>query len=156
MISNIHTIFTAPGTETNIAITATHHTRQSKPYKTNCTSTYPPTKGVFNVESTKYSTKICKQTCMIEFIHKICGCIDPLLVEASFDLNFQNTTFCRIEKSNTERRCAENATMEFGVHGLKTCHCQSECDSLDYKVQNKVMNPSFGLVKRCFASCSSP
>ena len=67
--------FTAPGTETNIAITATHHTRQTEPYKTNCTSTYPPTKGIFNVGNSKYSTKICKQTCMIEFIHKICGCI---------------------------------------------------------------------------------
>ena len=65
---------------------------------------------------------------------EICGCHDPLLMDASIETDYQNKTFCPILRSDSKRKCASEATANFGKDGSVDCNCQPECDSLKYEV----------------------
>ena len=138
----IYLYFSAPGTETNMALKATHFTRQPpvdmlfymQPYATNCTSFYPPSQSFLQSQGMKYSQSECKKSCLVHYVNEKCDCFDPLLMDASIETDFQNKTFCPILRSDSRRKCASFATINFGTDNSTDCNCQPECDSLKYEV----------------------
>ena len=69
-------LFSAPGTETNMALKAMHFTRQPpvdmlfymQPYATNCTSVYPPSQSFLQSQGMKYSQSECKKSCLVHYV----------------------------------------------------------------------------------------
>ena len=72
----IYVHFSAPGTETNMALKAMHFTRQPpvdmlfymQPYATNCTSIYPPSQDFLKSQGMKYSQSECKKSCLVHYV----------------------------------------------------------------------------------------
>ena len=119
-----------------MALTTTYFERQPAPYTSNCTSKYPPSKGQLTIgESIKYSLSVCKNICMLNYIFEECNCIDPLLIEASsadFD-DYEGYKFCSLIPNNSDRICAGNATINFGIYS--DCQCQPSCGVVHYEVK---------------------
>jgi hypothetical protein len=136
--------FTAPNTQTNVAIHLKLITRRKSPYSSNCSAIFPPELQPFAPEGTAYSDGTCKNMCKIKYMQMACNCTDPLLMDARQEFNHENTKFCSTLENSIDRQCVHNATSDYSKDTTKACPCQLECRELLHEV-------SFTCIARCMS-----
>ena len=133
-------IFLTPNTHAAIKVFKKVIMRQKSPYVTDCSDTYPQKyQSHVNFTSVKYSNDFCKAKCKVDFVHKVCGCFDPLLMEAIFlsQMDVHKNNFCSVVTNSTQRNCASNAIDEYswGEGGADQCPCKTDCYKSSYDVR---------------------
>ena len=121
-------------------MTVTQLSRQPSPYTSNCSYEYPNTTWRHSIPAdTKYSENLCKSMCLLEYVKNKCNCTDPLLMEASKEVQFENVTFCSTLYGTKDKTCTETYMTLYPTSkgGINSCPCQSACETNNYQVSNQ-------------------
>ena len=126
--------------QTGIKVLKQTITRQKWPYITDCSDVYPTEyQGHVNFTSVKYSNDYCKALCRLYYVQEACGCLDPLLMEASFlsQLDSMNTTLCSVATKSQQRICSIEAMLNLSNgDGYDQCPCKPDCYTDNFEVRN--------------------